>query len=165
MRRDDFGMRVDEVRELATKYSKQELSNMVRMGMIEPQKALMAGMMIDRITKSAMQPPQTTVAQDVLEAQQPMPQAPQGIMGAPQAPAPSPGVAGLPSGIHNMAGGGIVAFAEGGETAFIGIDHDTRVQPRAGRLLMFPPMWTHPHAGLPPISNQKYICGTYLHYT
>ena len=55
--------------------------------------------------------------------------------------------------------------AEGGETAFIGIDHDTRVQPRTGRLLMFPPVWTHPHAGLPPITNPKYICGTYLHYT
>lgn len=55
--------------------------------------------------------------------------------------------------------------AEGGETAFIGIDHDLRVQPKTGSLLMFPPMWTHPHAGLPPISNPKYICGTYLHYT
>lgn len=55
--------------------------------------------------------------------------------------------------------------AEGGETAFIGIDHDIRVQPKIGRLLMFPPMWTHPHAGLPPITNPKYIVGTYLHYT
>lgn len=55
--------------------------------------------------------------------------------------------------------------AEGGETAFIGINDDTRVQPRTGRLLMFPPMWTHPHAGLSPITNPKYICGTYLHYT
>lgn len=54
---------------------------------------------------------------------------------------------------------------EGGETAFIGIDHDSRVQPKTGRLLMFPPMWTHPHAGLPPVSNPKYIVGTYLHYT
>lgn len=55
--------------------------------------------------------------------------------------------------------------AEGGETAFIGIDHDLRVQPKTGRMLCFPPMWTHPHAGLPPISNTKYIAGTYLHYT
>jgi hypothetical protein len=53
---------------------------------------------------------------------------------------------------------------EGGETAFIGIDHDIRVKPKAGSMLMFPPMWTHPHAGLPPISNPKYICGSYLHY-
>jgi hypothetical protein len=55
--------------------------------------------------------------------------------------------------------------AEGGETAFIGINHDVRIQPKAGRLLMFPPMWTHPHAGLPPITNSKYIAGSYLHYT
>lgn len=55
--------------------------------------------------------------------------------------------------------------AEGGETAFIGIDHDMRVQPKAGRMLCFPPMWTHPHAGLAPITNPKYIVGTYLHYT
>ena len=107
MRRDDFGMRIDEVRELATKYSKPELARMVQMGLIPPQQALMAGMMIDRIAKSAMQPPQTTVAQDVLAAPQP------GIMGAPGAPAPSAGVASLPSGLQNMAGGGIVAFADG----------------------------------------------------
>jgi hypothetical protein len=68
MKRDDFGMRIDEVRELATKYSKPELARMVQMGLIPPQQALMAGMMIDRIAKSAMQPPQTTVAQDVLAA-------------------------------------------------------------------------------------------------
>lgn len=56
-------------------------------------------------------------------------------------------------------------IAEGGETAFIGINDDIRVQPKKGRMLVFPPMWTHPHAGLPPISNAKYICGSYLHYT
>lgn len=110
MKRDDFGMRIDAVRELATKYSKPELARMVQMGLIPPQQALMAGMMIDRIAKSAMQPPQTTVAEDVLAAPQPAP----GIMAAPQAPAPSAGVAGLPSGLQNMAGGGIVAFADGG---------------------------------------------------
>ena len=60
MKRDDFGMRIDEIRELATKYSKGDLARMVKMGMLDPQRALMAGMMIDRIAKSAMQPPQTT---------------------------------------------------------------------------------------------------------
>lgn len=117
MKRDDFGVRIDEIRELATKYSKPDLARMVQMGMLEPQKALMAGMMIDRIAKSAMQPPQSTVAQDVL-GQQPTAaqgQIPPGIMGAPSAPAPSAGVAALPSGITEMAGGGIVAFDEGGE--------------------------------------------------
>lgn len=54
--------------------------------------------------------------------------------------------------------------AEGGETEFFGCDH-APVQPKTGRLLMFPPMWTHPHAGLPPITNHKYIIGSYLHYT
>lgn len=116
MRRDDFGMRIDEIRELATKYSKPDLARMVQMGMIEPQKALMAGMMIDRIAKSAMAPPQTTVAEDVLAAPTTAQgQIPQGVMGAPGAPEPSAGVAGLPSGLQNMAGGGIVAFADGGK--------------------------------------------------
>lgn len=120
MKRDSIDLRIDEIRELATKYSKKDLARMVQMGMLEPQKAVMAGMMIDRIAKSAVEPPTTTVAEDVLGAPAPttaqagMP--PPGIMGAPQAPAPSPGVAGLPTGLQNMAGGGIVAFAEGGET-------------------------------------------------
>lgn len=106
------------IRELATKYSKPQLARMVQMGELEPQKAVMAGMMIDRIAKTAMQPPQTTVAQDVLGAAPTAAQGqiPQGVMGAPAAPPPSAGVAGLPSGIQNMAGGGIVAFADGGGT-------------------------------------------------
>lgn len=117
MKRDDFGVRIDEIRQLATKYSKPDLARMVQMGMLDPQKALMAGMMIDRIAKSAMEQPQSTVAQDVL-GQQPTAaqgQLPPGIMGAPGAPVQSAGVAGLPSGIREMAGGGIVAFDEGGE--------------------------------------------------
>ena len=116
MKRDDFGMRIDEIRELATKYSKPDLARMVKMGLIDPQRALMAGMMIDRIAKSAMQPPQTTVAEDVLAAPTTAQgQIPQGVMGAPGAPEQSAGVAGLPSGLQNMAGGGIVAFADGGK--------------------------------------------------
>jgi hypothetical protein len=95
----------------------------------------MAGMMIDRISKSSMQPPKTTVAQDILGAAptaaqgQMPPEAMQGQMPPPQMPPPpqmaahgglmgmlphSDGVAALPSGLHDMAGGGIVAFAEGG---------------------------------------------------
>lgn len=118
MKRDDFGVRIDEIRELATKYSKQDLARMVKMGMLDPQRALMAGMMIDRIAQSAMRPPQTTVAEDVLSPQMPTTaqgQMPPGIMAAPNAPAPSAGVAALPSGIREMAGGGIVAFADGGD--------------------------------------------------
>ena len=38
------------------------------------------------------------------------------------------------------------------------------VQPKAGRMLMFPPMWTHLHAGTKPVDKPKYIIGSYLHY-
>ena len=38
------------------------------------------------------------------------------------------------------------------------------VQPKAGRILMFPPMWTHLHAGTKPVDKPKYIIGSYLHY-
>jgi len=124
---------INAIRLLATKYSKPQLANLVQTGQLEPQKAVMAGMMIDRIAKSAMNPPQTTVAQDVLgqaptAAGQGMPpQMGQMPQGAPQMPPQmaahggimgmmphSDGLAALPSGLHDMAGGGIVAFAEGG---------------------------------------------------
>ncbi|MEZ5460917.1 2OG-Fe(II) oxygenase [Dokdonella sp.] len=49
---------------------------------------------------------------------------------------------------------------EGGETRFM--DLDMGVQARKGRLLMFPPYWMYQHAGMPPISNAKYIVSTYL---
>ena len=51
---------------------------------------------------------------------------------------------------------------EGGETWFTKMKY--KVKPKAGRRLVFPPTWTYPHAGLPPLSNNKYIIGTYLHY-
>ena len=136
MKRDDFNVRIDQVRELATKYSKPELQRMVQMGVVGPQEAVMAGMMIDRIAKSVMTPPQTTVAQDVLGAAptaegqgmppqmgQP-PQMPQGQMPPPPQMAAdggimgalpySDGVAALPTNLPDYAGGGIVAFADGG---------------------------------------------------
>lgn len=56
---------------------------------------------------------------------------------------------------------------EGGETAFQPhrmLPITDKVKPVAGRILMFPPMWTHPHVGLKPISGAKYIVGTYLRY-
>lgn len=52
--------------------------------------------------------------------------------------------------------------AEGGETSFVKLD--VTVQPRRGRLLMFPPTWLYPHAGLPPRGATKYILGSYLIY-
>ena len=39
------------------------------------------------------------------------------------------------------------------------------VQAQQGRVVLFPPLWTHPHAGLEPKgSTTKYILSTYLHY-
>ena len=40
-----------------------------------------------------------------------------------------------------------------------------KVNPKAGRLLIFPPLWMYPHQGLPPTNNDKYIMMTYLHHT
>tara|TARA_B100000902_G_C26807687_1_gene667616 strand:- start:38 stop:619 length:582 start_codon:yes stop_codon:yes gene_type:complete len=49
---------------------------------------------------------------------------------------------------------------EGGETCF---EH-RKIQPKEGRLVVFPPMWMFPHSGNSPISNTKYIMSTYLRY-
>jgi hypothetical protein len=92
---------------------------MAQMGLIDTTKAVMAGMMIDRISKQNMTPPVTTVAEDALTPPQAPPQAapqnpPQmGPGGAP--PERSAGIAALQSNIPEMAGGGIVAFADGGD--------------------------------------------------
>lgn len=54
---------------------------------------------------------------------------------------------------------------EGGETAFQDINNlDVLIKPKQGRMVVFPPMWMFPHRGLRPISNDKYIASTYLHY-
>jgi prolyl 4-hydroxylase len=50
--------------------------------------------------------------------------------------------------------------ATGGETTFAKLG--LSVSPRTGRLLMFPPYWMYQHAGLPPVSGDKYILSTYL---
>lgn len=49
---------------------------------------------------------------------------------------------------------------EGGETVFC----DAIIKPQKGTLLVFPPLWVFPHKGMPPISNEKYLLSTYLHY-
>lgn len=48
----------------------------------------------------------------------------------------------------------------GGATVFPQLD--LTVQPKAGRLLMFPPYWMFQHAGMQPVSGDKYILSTYL---
>jgi hypothetical protein len=123
---------INAIRALATKYSKPQLANLVQTGQLEPQKAVLAGMMIDRIAKSAMEPPQTTVAQDVLGAaptsgQMPPDQMQQGQ--PPQMPPQNAGVSGLPSGLNDMAGGGIVAFAGGGDVPSFAGDRGSFVDP------------------------------------
>lgn len=51
----------------------------------------------------------------------------------------------------------------GGETHFTNLNK--YVKPKAGRMLVFPPLWLFPHQGKPTISNDKYIVGSYFHYT
>jgi prolyl 4-hydroxylase len=50
---------------------------------------------------------------------------------------------------------------EGGETHLP--KQEIMISPRAGRMLMFPPFWTHPHAELKPVKEPKYIMMSYLH--
>lgn len=49
----------------------------------------------------------------------------------------------------------------GGETAF---DEGTIVQPRAGRVLVFPSSLCFQHKGNPPLSNSKYVLVSWLHF-
>jgi prolyl 4-hydroxylase len=50
----------------------------------------------------------------------------------------------------------------GGETVFS--DLGVRIAPLPGRLVIFPPLWLFPHAGLPPQNQAKYILHSYLWY-
>ena len=52
--------------------------------------------------------------------------------------------------------------AAGGETLFPQLE--VAVQPKRGRLLMFPPFWMYQHEGRPPVGSDKYIVSTYLTY-
>ena len=128
-----------QIEDLATKYSKPQLARMAQMGQIDPTMAVMAGMMIDRIVQSNAQPPTTTVAEDTGIAA--LPQAQQAPQMAPQAPqmgtpTPAPQMAQAPvsqqpampmaeGGLASLpvpdslyddsyAGGGVVAFSNGG---------------------------------------------------
>jgi len=39
-----------------------------------------------------------------------------------------------------------------------------QVSPECGTILIFPATWTYLHRGNTPISNDKYILGSYKHY-
>ena len=43
-------------------------------------------------------------------------------------------------------------------------EHNITIQPKAGRVLVFPPTWEYPHCGIAPYIDKKYIMSTYLHY-
>lgn len=130
---------IQEIQALALKYSKPQLASMAQSGLIDTQKAVLAAMMRDRISKEDAKPPTTTVAQDVMGLQPPqmaqpqgMPQQPQQMaqaalqarpqMGAPAVPVPETpvemaatgGLTSIPIQSEDYAGGGIVAFAKGG---------------------------------------------------
>ena len=51
---------------------------------------------------------------------------------------------------------------EGGETEFPTLD--LTISPVCGTILVFPSLWTFLHRGNIPISNDKYILGSYKHY-
>ncbi len=95
--------------------NKQKIAQAVQMGLIQPTVAVMAGMFIDRMRGAAMQEqaPQSTVAQDTMAPTQ---AAPAGLGAISQAPMEG-GLEALPTpNLDNAeyAGGGIVAFANGG---------------------------------------------------
>jgi hypothetical protein len=124
--------------------NKQQIAQAAQMGLVDPTAAVLAGMFIDRMrgAQALEQAPQQTVAQQVLSPQpQQMPQ--QGLGGTPEAamlqqamPAPGApppiaapqqmpqqmpmmangGLVGLPipDNMYDYAGGGIVAFQQGG---------------------------------------------------
>ena len=85
-------------------------------GEIDPTKAVMAGMAINSIAKSAMEPPEMTVAQEVFAPPQAGLAAAQQMQGQPA----GPGLDQIPvpeqmfNAPQGMAGGGIVAFQAGG---------------------------------------------------
>ena len=51
---------------------------------------------------------------------------------------------------------------EGGETVFPLLE--TSIPPRAGRLVVMPPMWMYEHSGEPPRSGDKFILTSYLNF-
>ena len=121
--------------------NKQKIAKAAQMGLLDPTAAVLAGMFIDRMrgAQEQEQVPQQTVAQQTFAPTPPAPapapapapmQGPQRALGAtPQAPqmaamqqqmAPRPGVRGIdripvnPDMMPSAAGGGLVAFADGG---------------------------------------------------
>jgi hypothetical protein len=125
--------RSEEIKDLAIKYSKQQLAQLAQRGEVDPTTAIMAGMMRDRIVQAEMiqQMPDTTVFQDTFTPKQDMASAAMGppqdqlaqmrapVEGQPQmAMMAQGGLASLdvPDDMvpDEYAGGGIIAFDVGG---------------------------------------------------
>jgi hypothetical protein len=125
---------IQEIQSLATKYSKQQLAQMAQMGMLDPTKAVMAGMMIKRIEEQNQKPPQSTVAQDVLGAPQQMPmQQPQPQQQQPQQPQQPQQMAQAPTGMESLPAGDVGNYAGGGIVAFSGEDESLVRQDKEDR--------------------------------
>jgi len=48
----------------------------------------------------------------------------------------------------------------GGETEFL--FQDVKITPREGKLVLFPPFWTHEHRGATLQTGEKYLATTWL---
>jgi hypothetical protein len=107
----------EEISNLATKYSPEQLQRMAASGMIDVAMATRAKFLQQRIALDVAksQVPTTTVAQDVMAP--PQSAAPQGLPAAQQMAAQptASGLDALPVNEAEYAGGGIVAFEDGGE--------------------------------------------------
>jgi hypothetical protein len=55
---------------------------------------------------------------------------------------------------------------QGGETYFYHLAQRavTKIPAATGRMIMFPPLWTHPHQGAKVLGGPKFIVSGYLHY-
>lgn len=51
---------------------------------------------------------------------------------------------------------------DGGATEFL--RQDVKVQPEAGKLILFPPYWTHVHRGCEVLAGAKYVATTWVAY-
>ena len=53
-------------------------------------------------------------------------------------------------------------ITEGGETEFA--IENRRVRAEAGKIVLFPPYWTHYHRGVPPVKETKYVMSFFWTY-
>jgi hypothetical protein len=120
---------LQEFKDIAMEYggNKQKIEQAAKMGLIDPTSAVMAGMFIDRMRNAQQEEmaPEQTVAQETFPRMAGLgatPQAAQMAQMAPQMPQQMPteaGVAALPlsEDTFTAAGGGMIAFDDGGPVA------------------------------------------------